>query len=46
MDHDRVVSVQELYDYIHDNVRAYTGLRQSPVIKGDYDPNMTVGVLR
>ncbi|MEM9918556.1 MAG: caspase family protein [Bacteroidota bacterium] len=46
MDHDRVVSVQELYDYIHDNVRAYTGLRQSPVIKGDYDPKMTVGVLR
>jgi hypothetical protein len=43
---DKVISVQELYDYIYNNVRAYTGNRQSPVIKGTYDPEMTVGVAR
>lgn len=43
---DTVISVAELYNYINENVRAYTGMRQSPVIKGDYDPIMTVGVVR
>lgn len=43
---DNVVSVQELYNFINENVRSYTGMRQSPVIKGDYDPKMTVAVKR
>ncbi|HHS95156.1 MAG TPA: peptidase C14 caspase catalytic subunit p20, partial [Phaeodactylibacter sp.] len=43
---NRVVSVRELYDFISENVRNYTGFRQSPVIKGDYDGSMTVGVVR
>ena len=43
---DKVVSVKELFDFIHENVRSYTGMRQSPVIKGDYDPKMTVSVVR
>ncbi|MCP3930323.1 MAG: peptidase C14 caspase catalytic subunit p20 [Bacteroidetes bacterium] len=43
---NKVVSVQELYQYISENVRSYTGSRQSPVIKGDYDGSMTVGVVR
>jgi hypothetical protein len=41
-----VVTVQELFDYLSENVRNYTGFRQSPMIKGDYDKNMTVGVVR
>lgn len=41
---DKLVSIQELYDYIYVNVRAYTGMRQSPVIKGNYDPQMPVSV--
>lgn len=45
-DKNRVVSVQELFDYIMENVKKYTGNRQSPVIKGDYDPGMTVSVIR
>ncbi len=45
-DDNKVVSVQELYNFINDNVREYTGMRQSPVIKGDYDPKMTVAVKR
>ena len=43
---DKIVSVQELYDFIYDNVRTYTGNRQSPVIKGTYDPKMPVSVMR
>ncbi|MBK7342654.1 MAG: caspase family protein [Saprospiraceae bacterium] len=42
---DKLVSIQELYDYIYVNVRAYTGMRQSPVIKGNYDPQMPVSAI-
>ena len=45
-DQNRVVAVQELFDFISENVKSYTGSRQSPVIKGDYDATMTVGVIR
>ncbi len=45
-DGNHIVSVQELYDFIGENVRTYTGMRQSPVIKGDYDGKMTVAVIR
>ncbi len=43
---DQVIVVSELFNYIHKNVTSYTGLRQSPVIKGDYDAHMTVSVVR
>ncbi|MBK6932491.1 MAG: caspase family protein [Saprospirales bacterium] len=43
---DKIVSVQEIYEFIYENVRAYTGNRQSPVIKGSYDPVMPVAVIR
>ena len=46
VDGNQIVSVQELYDYIGENVRTYTGMRQSPVIRGDYDEKMTVSVIR
>lgn len=45
-DTNNVISVGELYNYIFDNVKDYTSNRQSPVIKGDYDTKMTVGVVR
>jgi len=45
-DGNKIVSISELYTYISENVRNYTGYRQSPVIEGDYDPSMTVGVVR
>jgi len=45
-DKDKVVSIAELYEYIFSKVRDYTGNRQSPVIKGSYDPKMTVSVVR
>ncbi|MBK8558061.1 MAG: caspase family protein [Lewinellaceae bacterium] len=43
---DKIVSVQELFDFIYNNVRDYTGNRQSPVIKGTYDTNMPVSAPR
>ncbi len=46
LDGDRVVTIQELYNYVHQNVRRYTGNRQSPVIQGDYDRKMAVSVQR
>lgn len=43
---NQIVSIQELFNYINENVRNYTGFRQSPLIKGDFDGNMTIGVVR
>jgi hypothetical protein len=43
---DKIVTIQELFSFIDKNVREYTGDRQTPLIKGDYDFNMTVSVVR
>ena len=43
---NNVISVQELFDFVGQNVESYTDRRQTPVIQGDYDPNMTVAVKR
>jgi len=41
-DNNKFINVRELFDYIQTNVRSYTGNRQSPVIQGDYDPEMII----
>jgi len=46
LDQNQVVTIQELYNFINENVRSYTGMRQSPVIQGDFDERMTVSVVR
>ena len=43
---DNIVSVQELFDFTYHNVRSYTGSRQSPVIKGNFDKQMPIAVIR
>lgn len=43
---DQIVSVQELFDFTYHNVRTYTGSRQSPVMKGNFDRQMPVAVIR
>ena len=43
-DDDHIISVQELFNFISSKVRSYTGNRQSPVMRGTYDPQMTVSV--
>jgi hypothetical protein len=43
---DNIVTVQEVYDYVHYNVRFYTHNYQNPVLFGDYDKKMPVSVLK
>ena len=43
---DKIVTIQELYNFIDGNVQSYTGNRQSPLIEGDYDKNMAVSTVR
>ncbi|MFK7937168.1 MAG: caspase family protein [Saprospiraceae bacterium] len=43
---DQIIDVQELYDFVGDNVKEYTQYRQSPVILGDYDARMPVAAVR
>jgi hypothetical protein len=45
-DKSGLITIGELYEFVLENVKTYTGNRQSPVIKGTYDPNMPVGVVR
>ncbi|MCB0705951.1 MAG: caspase family protein [Saprospiraceae bacterium] len=41
-----IISVKELFDYVHKSVTKYTGNRQSPILIGSFDENMTVSVIR
>lgn len=43
---DQLVSVEELFQYVHREVRRYTGNIQTPTLSGDYDPIMPIAVLR
>jgi hypothetical protein len=46
---DEIITVQELFDYVYANVTSYAqklGKVQTPVIKGNYDPNMPVAMIR
>jgi hypothetical protein len=46
LDGDKVVTIKELFTFVDKNVQSYTGNRQSPLIEGDYDGNMTISVVR
>jgi len=43
---NKVVEIDELYRFLSKNVHDYTAGIQTPVIKGKFDKNMPVGVLR
>ena len=45
-DANKIVTIEELFNFVDENVRAYTQNRQSPLIKGQYDQNMTISVVR
>ncbi|MEM9835216.1 MAG: caspase family protein [Bacteroidota bacterium] len=45
-DEDSMVSIEELFQYVHREVRAYTGNLQTPTLSGDYDPVMPVALIR
>ncbi len=46
VDYDKIVTVQELFNYVETNVKDYTGMLQTPLIMGNYDKKMTVAVRR
>ncbi len=43
---DNIVTLKELYDYIYDNVKEYTGDKQTPVITGNYEDAMPIAILK
>jgi hypothetical protein len=45
-DKDSIVTVDELFKYVHNNVRFYTNKYQTPVILGEFDGKMPMSVVR
>jgi hypothetical protein len=45
-DKDNIVQIDELYHFVNVNVQAYTGKKQSPIIKGTYDENMPMAIIK
>ncbi len=45
-DNNRIITIDELFSYVHQQVRRYTGNIQTPTLTGDFDPDMPVGVVR
>jgi hypothetical protein len=45
-DNDRLVTINELFEYVEANVKFYTNNYQTPVISGDYDKKLPMGVVR
>lgn len=43
---NKLVSVQELYNFVYKQVRKYTANVQSPTLTGVFDPNMPIAVVR
>jgi hypothetical protein len=43
---NKIVTISELYDFIHIKVRNYTANAQTPSITGEYDPHMPVAAVR
>lgn len=45
-DRNKVITIGELYNYVRFEVRRYSGNIQTPMMVGQYDKNMPVGVVR
>ena len=45
-DQNKIVSMEELFGYVKNGVREYTGYTQTPVIMGNYNQNMPVSMVR
>jgi hypothetical protein len=46
LNRDKIVTVQELFNFINSQVKTYTGNAQNPLIEGKYNPNMPVASVR
>lgn len=45
-DENKLVTINELFEYVEANVKFYTNNYQTPVISGEYDDRLPMGVLR
>ena len=45
-DHNGIVTVTELYHFVHKSVTRYTNYVQNPTLSGKFDPNMPVAAIR
>ena len=45
-DHDKIVSIEEEFNYVKEKVSRYTAGAQTPVLTGKYDGRLPVGVVR
>lgn len=45
-DENKIVTIEELFDFVYKNVQAYTGNVQTPILEGDYDNRMPVAAVR
>ena len=43
---DKIVTIRELFNFVHQRVRQYTGNVQTPTLTGTFDDNMPVSVIR
>ncbi len=43
---DKIIGVQELYNFVSEKVRTYTANAQTPTLSGEFDKNMPVGAIR
>lgn len=43
---DKRISIQELFNYVGDNVRKFTDNRQSPTLTGQFDRGKIIGIVR
>ncbi len=43
---NKIVTIQELFNFVSKKVKSYTGNIQTPTITGNYDKNMPVSVIR
>ncbi|NJN34119.1 MAG: hypothetical protein HC817_07600 [Saprospiraceae bacterium] len=46
---DNIVTIKELFDFVSVNVASYAkslGKKQTPILKGDFDPEMPVAIVR
>jgi len=43
---NKIVTISELFNFVKDRVRQYTGNVQTPVLTGNYDTEMPVAVIR
>ena len=44
LNHNRIVTIQEIFQYVYYKVSNYTGGVQTPVLTGDYDNRMPVAM--